>query len=215
MAEVKEVNLKSEQELGITIAAILAFDEFSCSNRPNTSYGWAIKNTRPEVPSDERARERLNGLLTIDLTTAKEHLKLTKEAKTDDIALYFTELTTDLILQNPHLETIHLFMDNNPTHKKKMKALLDQKLQDLYRKNNFPKLLPAIELHYFAAYTPKDNPVEYGIRLIRQLALHHLPLNTTLDQIKSLLETKIRNQKFMTIEKLNNIISYILGVGRE
>jgi hypothetical protein len=43
---------------------ILFFDEFTVSNRPNTYDGWAEKNTRPEVSSDEsKNREKLNGLL--------------------------------------------------------------------------------------------------------------------------------------------------------
>ena len=150
-----------------------------------------VKNTRPKVPSNERVRERLNGLLTIDLLTVKEYLKLTKESKTTDIATYLCELTSDLIIQNPNLEVIHLFLDNNPTHKKKMESVLNEQLHKLYIQNNLPKPPPAVELNYFAPYTPKDNPVEYGIRLIRQLALHHLPLNITLDQIKNLLETQI------------------------
>ena len=142
-------------------------------------------------------------------------MKLTKEAKTIDIVNYLKNLTIDLILENRDLETIHIFLDNNPTHKKKMELLLNQQIQDLYQFNNLVKTPPTIELNYFAPYTPNDNPVEYGIRLIRQLALHHIPLNTTLEQIKILLERKIQSASFMTKAKLDNILNHILGVGRE
>ena len=167
------------------------------------------------MPSNERIRERLNGLLAIDLLTGKEYLKLEPKAKTIDIANYFENITIDLMLENPQLEIIHLFLDNNPTHKKKMESLLNQQLQDLYQFKNLTQRPPTIELNYFAPYTPNDNPVEYGIRLIRQLALHHLPINTTLEQIKTLLERKIQNLTFMTKDKLDHILSYILVAGRE
>jgi hypothetical protein len=46
---------------------ILFFDEFAVSNRPTTFYGWAEKNRRPEVASDEsKKREKLHGLLAVD-----------------------------------------------------------------------------------------------------------------------------------------------------
>lgn len=34
--------------------ALIWFDEFSISTRPDTSYGWAEKNTSPTVPSNEK-----------------------------------------------------------------------------------------------------------------------------------------------------------------
>ena len=56
---------------------ILFFDEFAVANRPNTYYGWAEKNTRPQVPSDEsKKREKLNGLLAVDAVSGEEFLRL-------------------------------------------------------------------------------------------------------------------------------------------
>ena len=42
------------------------FDEFALYDRPSLFYGLAERNTRPEVPSDERVRHKLNGLLCVD-----------------------------------------------------------------------------------------------------------------------------------------------------
>jgi hypothetical protein len=39
------------------------FDEFAVYDRPSLFYGWAERNTRPEVKSDERTRNKLNGFL--------------------------------------------------------------------------------------------------------------------------------------------------------
>jgi hypothetical protein len=77
---------------------ILFFDEFAVCNRPNTYYGWAEKNTRPQVPSDEsNKREKLNGLLAVDAVSGEEFLRLVPTAKTEDLALYFGELCKDCI----------------------------------------------------------------------------------------------------------------------
>jgi DDE superfamily endonuclease len=106
---------------------LVFFDEFSCSQRPNPSYAWAKVNTRPQVKSNERLRDRLNGLLAVEVTTGREYLKLTKQAKTEDIVEYFYELVTDSSKQG--YTQIWIILDNNPTHKGKMKRLLRQRLQ--------------------------------------------------------------------------------------
>jgi DDE superfamily endonuclease len=197
-----------------------AFDEFAVSTRPNASYSWAMRNTRPQVKSNEAKREKINGLLTIDLITAKEYLKLEQVAKTPEIAQYIVNLTLDQLKDNPQLQTINIFLDNNPTHKTKLRTLINEITIELYKKRKGkkrPKYLPkfkdfpTINFYYFAPYSPDDNPVEYDIRLIRQLALHHLPLNTTLDQLASQLQTKIQNQQFMTHEKLQNTLKHIFS----
>jgi hypothetical protein len=196
-----------------------AFDEFAVSTRPNTSYGWAKKNTRPQVKSNEAKREKINGLLAIDLITAKEYLKLEPVAKTPEIAQYIVNLTLDQLKDNPQLQTINICLDNNPTHKTKLRNIITEKTIELYKKRKghkkpkyLPKLkdFPTINFFYFAPYSPNDNPVEYDIRLMRQLCLHHLPMNTTLDQLASQLQTKIQNQQFMTLPKLQNILTHIL-----
>lgn len=196
-----------------------AFDEFAVSTRPNTSYGWAKKNTRPQVKSNEAKREKINGLLAIDLITAKEYLKLEPAAKTPEIAQYIVNLTLDQLKDNPQLQTINICLDNNPTHKTKLRNIITEKTIELYKKRKghkkpkyLPKLkdFPTINFFYFAPYSPNDNPVEYDIRLMRQLCLHHLPMNTTLDQLASQLQTKIQNQQFMTLPKLQNILTHIL-----
>lgn len=194
------------------------FDEFAVSTRPNTSYGWAKKNTRPQVKSNEAKREKINGLLAIDLTTAKEYLKLEPVAKTPEIAQYIVNLTIDQLKDNPQLQTINICLDNNPTHKTKLRKLIIEITVELYKKKKGKKILihlpklkdfPQINFLYFAPYSPDDNPVEYDIRLMRQLCLHHLPMNTTLNQLGSQLQTKIQNQQFMTLEKLQNTLKHI------
>ena len=64
------------------------FDEFAVSERPSLFYGWAERNTRPQVKSNERARNKLNGLLCVDAHSGEEYFALSPQAKTEDISEY-------------------------------------------------------------------------------------------------------------------------------
>jgi hypothetical protein len=80
---------------------ILFFDEFSVANRSTTYYGWAERNSRPEVPSDEQKKqEKLNGLLAVDAVSGEEFLRLSPVARTEDLAIYFGELCQDCLAQS-------------------------------------------------------------------------------------------------------------------
>jgi hypothetical protein len=191
-------------------------------------------------------------LLAIDIATGKEHLKLTKQAKVEDIANYFCELTADSIqnsttfkdantpvdvpidkpidaenetknytlietkIDENNCDQIWMFLDNNSTHKQKMKLLLSQKLDQLYQTHNIEKI-PIVEFYHTPAYSPDYNLAEYIIRLIRQLLLHHLPTNTTLDQIQNRLDAYFQNNQLQTPKQIQNTINHILDlvVGRE
>lgn len=190
------------------------YDEFSCSNRPNTSYAWAMRNTRPKVKSNERNRARLNGLLSIDVTTGKEYLQLTPSAKTEDVTDYFLKLTTDSI--NQGFDQVWIILDNNSTHKQKMRLQFGEKLERFYKTHNLEKM-PIVKFEHTPAYSPDYNLAEYIIRLIRQRLLHHLPVNTTLEQIQQRLFSYFQNNQLQTSKQIQNTINHILelGVGRE
>ncbi|MDE5085458.1 MAG: hypothetical protein O4859_31390 [Trichodesmium sp. St18_bin1] len=56
---------------------IVFFDEFAFYERPSIFYGWAEKNTPPEVPSNDKGhRNKLNGTISVDANTCLEYLKL-------------------------------------------------------------------------------------------------------------------------------------------
>lgn len=95
---------------------ILFFDEFAVYNRPSTYYGWAEKNTRPQVASTEsKKRQKLNGLLAVDAVSGEEFLRLVPIAKTEDVALYFGELCQECI--QAKIKHLTIILDNNSTHK--------------------------------------------------------------------------------------------------
>ena len=71
---------------------IVFFDEFAVYERPSIFYGWAEKNTRPEVPSNEKGRRnKLNGMISVDANTCLEYLKLKEKSKTEDVSDYFLQ----------------------------------------------------------------------------------------------------------------------------
>jgi len=73
------------------------FDEFAVYDRPSLFYGWAERNTRPEVKSDERKRNKLNGLLCVDALSGEEFFRLSPGSKTEDVSEYPAELCLDCV----------------------------------------------------------------------------------------------------------------------
>ncbi len=49
------------------------------------------------MPSDESVRHKLNGLLCVDALSGEEFLRLSPQAKSEDVSLYLAELCLDCI----------------------------------------------------------------------------------------------------------------------
>lgn len=92
-------------------------------------YGWAERNTRPEVPSDERKRNKLNGLLCVDAHSGEEYFHLSRQAKTEDVSQYLAELCLDCVELG--YTRLCVILDNNPTHKLKMQSQLSVHLEQM------------------------------------------------------------------------------------
>jgi hypothetical protein len=130
---------------------ILFFDEFAVSNRPTTFYGWAEKNSRPEVASNEsKKREKLNGLLAVDAVSGEEFLRLSPRAKTEDLVLYFGELCRDCVRQK--ITHLTIILDNNTTHEYKLRRYLRAELFTAEMENQI-----TVELIYLPPYSPNFN----------------------------------------------------------
>jgi len=85
----------------------------------------------------------------VELFSGECFFQAHKQAKTEQVAGYFTELATDLQYQG--YGKAHFFLDNNPTHLVKMRNLFQQQTAQLTLKVTF---------HYFPKYSPKLNIVE-------------------------------------------------------
>lgn len=166
-------------------------------------YAWAEKNSRPQIPSNERKRNKFNGLLCVDAITGEEYLKLTESAKTEDIATYFVELCIDIVKQG--FNKLIVILDNNSTHKQKMKNLLHSELLKL----GINSILE-IELIYLPPYSPNYNLVEYLIHQLRLKLLHHQPVGTTIELIRAKIAQYLQVNHLQTPEQIQNTIAHIL-----
>ena len=181
------------------------FDEFAVYDRPSLFYGWAERNTRPEVKSDERTRNKLNGLLCIDALSGEEFFRLSPGSKTEDISEYLAELCLDSVELG--YTKLCIILDNNPTHKRKMQAQLMVHLQEM----GLAKAI-AVEFLYTPSYSPKLNLVEYVIHLLRLRFLHHLPVGTTLNQIAQQLDLFLVSNQFLSPEQVQKTLNFIFSL---
>lgn len=166
-------------------------------------YAWAQKNTRPQIPSDERSRRnKLNGMLCVDAVSGEEYLKLKEKSKTEDVSTYFAQLCLDCVQQG--VTKLSVVLDNNSTHKQKMQVQLQAHLSELYIKEKI-----VVEFIYTPTYSPNFNLAEYIIHLLRLELLHHLPYGITMAQVREKLETYFQSSQLQTSKQIQNSIEHI------
>lgn len=171
-------------------------------------YGWAEKNTRPQIPSNEKKkRHKVNGLLSVDAISGEEYLQLKSKAKSEDIASYFISLFDDLLSQG--YSQITIILDNNSTHKDKMKSQLETLMSTLEIQSKIQ-----VEFIHTPPYSPNFNLAEYIIHLLRLKFLHHLHLNTTIDQIEQKLSNYFSSHQLQTPKQIQNTIRHICDLVR-
>lgn len=168
-------------------------------------YGWAERNTRPVVPSDERQRHKLNGLLCVDAHSGEEFFRLNPRAKTEEISEYLAELCLDCVELG--YTRLCVILDNNPTHKQKMQAQLAVHLEQMGLAQSID-----VEFIYLPPYSPKLNLVEYVIHLLRLRFLHHLPLGTTLAQIEQHLNQFFDAHQLLSAEQVQKTLNFIFSL---
>ena len=170
-------------------------------------YAWAEKNSRPQVPSNERRRNKVNGLLAVDVETGEEYLRLKERAKTEDISSYFAEFCRDCVQQG--LRKLSVILDNNTTHKQKMRNLLELQLTELGIKEKLK-----VEFIYTPPYSPDFNLVEYLIHQLRLQLLHHQPVGITIELLREKLEQYLSLNQLQTPQQIQNTIAHICSLAR-
>ena len=102
------------------------------------------------------------------------------------------------------MEKLIIILDNNSTHKEKMKRLLAEYLET----SGIAEKL-TVEFIHTPAYSPDFNLAEYEIHLLRLEKLHHLPSNITIAEI----EKKLENVKtLMNPEQILNTLYQIFSL---
>jgi hypothetical protein len=102
---------------------------------------------------------------------------------------------------NKELKNERVILDNNSTHKQKMKNQLQLHLINLKIHDQI-----TVEFIHTPAYSPDFNLAEYIIHLVRLKLLHHLPLGLNIQQVREKLETYFQNFQIQTPQQVQNII---------
>lgn len=183
------------------------FDEFAVYDRPSLFYAWAEKNSRPEIPSNEKKRNKVNGLLCVDAVNGEEYLSLKPKAKSEDVANYLADLCSDCV--NQGVTKLSIILDNNSTHKQKMRTQLRNRLSEL-------ELQEKIELEFIDTppYSPDFNLAEYIIHLLRLYVLHHQPLDMEVQQVEEKLQKFLQNNQDQTPLQIEKTIAHICSLAK-
>lgn len=140
-------------------------------------------------------------MLSINLSSAEFFFQATNSAKSEDIAAYFADL-----IQQHHQQGVvrmDIFLDRNTTHKEKMQTLLAE------LRAQQPPTAVNVQFHLMPAYSPKLNPVEYAIHLLRLRCLHHADAKQVLPQVIERITEACKQGKVLSKQQLNNLIRHI------
>ncbi len=132
-------------------------------------------------------------------------MRLKERAKTEDISSYFVEFCQDCLQQG--VKKLSIILDNNTTHKKKMKNLLKTQLTDLGIKEDIE-----VEFIYTPPYSPNFNLVEYLIHQLRLQLLHHQPVGITIELLREKLEQYFQVNQLQTPQQIQNTIAHICSL---
>jgi len=138
-------------------------------------------------------------MLAVDAVSGEIYLQLQPNAKAEDVADYLVDLCEDAIKDN--CTKLEIALDNNPTHKKKMKGLF----RDYLKSRGIADQIE-VEFLHTPSYSPDFNLAEYEIHLLRLERLHHMPSNITIEQIQSSLENV---KHLMTPEQISRTLEHI------
>jgi transposase len=136
--------------------------------------------------------------LGIDIFSGDFIFDAVKSAKSETIAEYFAKMSAKY--EQKGIKELHIFFDQNPTHKNKMQDKFKELTQHLHIKTEF---------HFIASYSPKLNLVEYAIHLIRQKVLHHADCQKNLADFEKEIRFLCETGSILTKEQILNILDHI------
>lgn len=141
-------------------------------------------------------------MIAVDAFTGKEYFKLKEKSKTEDVSEYFSQFCQDCIQDG--FDKLTVILDNNSTHKNKMKTQLQTHLDHLKISDKI-----IVDFIHTPTYSPNFNLVEYIIHLLRLQLLHHLPLGVNIQQVKEKIENYLKFNQLQTPKQIQNIIKHI------
>jgi transposase len=137
-------------------------------------------------------------LLGVDILESEYHFQASTEAKTEQVAAYFIELVKEY--HHRGKSKLDIFLDRNTTHKNKMWAMVLEAT----------RTLPiAVRFHLMPAYSPKLNPVEYAIHVIRLKVFHHADCKDSLPEFQRFVKDLCDSGKIFSKEQIINLLGHI------
>lgn len=170
-------------------------------------YGWGKKRQALKILSKEGNYKKTNGLISIDAISEKVYVKMTAAAKSEDVSEYLFQLCKKLKENGSNSVTI--FLDNNSTHKDKMRYNLWTELKMDEDTIDFK-----VRYVNIAPYSPDYNLAEYGIHLLRLKVLHHCSAKSTLDEKAVMIQDYLKNNQLFPEGGIKNTINHILNLNR-
>jgi hypothetical protein len=130
---------------------------------------------------------------------------MTQTAKSEDIADYLVQVCKDI--KNDGSNSVTIFLDNNKTHKDRMRYKLWQTLKADENTVDF-------KVNYvdIAPYSPDYNLAEYAIHLLRLNVLHHCSPKLTLDEKIEMIQNFMQNNHLFSKVGLENTVNHILNL---
>jgi transposase len=118
-------------------------------------------------------------------------------AQSEQVADFFMYVAQ--LYQQKGYHTLKIHLDNSSTHKKKMKAKLEELTKDLTIQIQFCHLPP---------YSPKLNLVEYAIHLVRQKITHNADCTIDLQDIEKQI-TVLTKSPILDKKQIINTLQHI------
>ena len=134
--------------------------------------------------------------MSVDLHRGACFFVAEPKANSQTVAAYFHGLAAHVPAQGATGLTV--LLDRNGTHGPKMRRALAE----------LQPVIPVVFLS-LAAYSPRLNPVEYLLHLIRLALLHHAAPTQDLEQVQKRLEEAVHQKVWLSPEQLQNLLTFI------
>lgn len=188
---------------------MIALDEFALQSVPYPHYAWAMKNTKPKIPSDERHRQKLNGFLTVDVQRGTTHVDFNEHSTTEE-AIMVVALTVLIYLQKG-INQLTFLLDNARIHGKRMERGVHELLAEIAEQIALPVF--SLSFWHTPIYSPKLNPAEYLIHEVRRNGLYNVPCTLTMGEKAERIKGQLARGSPMTEQQMQGLIGFIARSG--
>jgi len=144
-------------------------------------------------------------LLAVSQSNGECKVETNEKNTAETVANFMVNMVVKAVEQQ--ITELLFILDNARQHKKKMKALFEQQLQE---KDLNTKI--KVNFLHTPPYSPSMNAAEYNIQIIRKKHLKHLPHQMTIDQRVKHLIKKVDTVSVMDQQQMQNVVQRIKRV---